>query len=107
MGYTIQQIKDMQGVVKSLLTKYAAYRDNDRKLVAHVWMMQVGGMDTMKEANLFDFMQTWVNNENLAMPDTITRARRKIQEEFPSLRGDKYTQRHSEELDVRNTINGR
>lgn len=105
MSYTIEQLKDMQSVVKTLLTKHAAYRDNDRKLVAHVWMIQIGGIDKMKEANLWDFMHTWVNNENLAMPDTITRARRKVQEEFPSLRGEKYTQRHSEGIDVRNAIN--
>ena len=107
MGYAVQQIKDMQGVVKDLLVKHDTYRDNDRKLVAHVWMLQVGGTDNMKEINLFDFMHTWVNNDNLVTPDTITRARRKVQEENPSLRGHKYNQRHSEELDVRNTINKR
>jgi hypothetical protein len=105
MGTTIIQIKDMQVVVKQLLETYPTYRDNDRKLVAHVWMMQVGGYRNMAYINLHSFMQQWVADDEIVMPDTVTRARRKIQQEYPHLRGENYSKRHMEKIDVQNKIN--
>lgn len=105
MGTTIIKIKDMQVVVKQLLELYPTYRDNDRKLVAHVWMMQVGGERNMSSIDLYSFMRQWVDNEDISTPDTITRARRKLQQEYPHLRGENYSKRHMEEVDVRNKIN--
>lgn len=105
MGTTIIKIKDMQVVVKQLLEMYPTYRDNDRKLVAHVWMMQVGGDRNMANIDLYSFMRQWVDNDEIVMPDTVTRARRKIQQIYPNLRGENYTIRHMEEVDVRNKIN--
>ena len=47
---------------------------------------------THREINLFYKV---IESGILSQPDTITRARRKVQEEVPSLRGDKYHKRHS------------
>jgi len=105
MGTTIIKIKDMQVVVKQLLEIYPTYRDNDRKLVAHVWMMQVGGDKNMSNIDLYSFMRQWVDDDNIVTPDTVTRARRKIQQEHAHLRGENYSKRHAEEIDVRNNIN--
>ncbi len=105
MGAAITKIKDMQVVVKELLEKYPTYRDNDRKLVAHVWMMQVGGERNMANIDLYSFMLQWVDNDDIVMPDTVTRARRKIQQEYAHLRGKTYSKRHAEEIEVRTNIN--
>jgi hypothetical protein len=44
-------------------------------------------------------------NGNLPSPDTITRARRKIQEKHPELRGVKYEEKQKFEKQVRENIN--
>ena len=51
-----------------------------------------------------DFLQIMVNG-NLPSPDTITRARRKIQEKHPELRGVNYVERQKLEKQVRENIN--
>jgi hypothetical protein len=50
-------------------------------------------------------MRQWVDNDEIVMPDTVTRARRKIQQEYAHLRGETYSKRHAEEFEVRNNIN--
>jgi hypothetical protein len=105
MCVTVIKINDMQVVVKQLLEMYPTYRDDDRKLVAHVWMMQVGGDREMANIDLYSFMKKWVDDDDIVSPDTITRARRKLQQLHPNLRGETYLKRHREETDVRNNIN--
>lgn len=105
MGTTITKIKDMQVVVKKLLETFPTYRDNDRKLVAHIWMIQMGGQVAMSNIDMYSFMRQWIDNEDIFNPDTITRARRKLQQEYAHLRGENYNKRHIEEVDVRQHIN--
>jgi hypothetical protein len=105
MSITLDKIKDMQKRVLSLLKRFPAYRDCDTKLVAHIWMEQIGGVDKMKEINLHDWMKMWIDNPNIASPDTIYRARRKIQENNADLRGEHYKLRKDQEKDVRGGIN--
>jgi hypothetical protein len=50
-------------------------------------------------------MQQWVADDEIVMPDTVTRARRKIQQEYPHLGGENYSKRHMEKIDVQNKIN--
>lgn len=104
MSIALNKIKDMQNRVESLLKRFPAYRDCDTKLVAHIWMEQVGGVERMKEINLHDWMKMWIDNPNIASPDTISRARRKIQECNPDLRGEHYKLRKDQEKDVRGGI---
>jgi hypothetical protein len=40
----------------------------------------------------------------LPQADIITRARRKVQEDFPNLRGELWEERHKSEKDVRKNI---
>lgn len=57
--------------VEKALATYPATRDNDRKLIIAVWWLQdINYQDNFKEFFL----------HKAIMPETITRARRKIQE---------------------------
>ena len=105
MSIALTKIKDMQKRVESLLKRFPAYRDCDTKLVAHIWMEQIGSVERMKEINLHDWMKMWIDNPNIASPETISRARRKIQESNADLRGDNYKLRKDQEKDVRGGIN--
>ena len=101
----INKIKEMQVVVEDLLHQYAHYRDSDTRIIAHIWMRQLGGLENMKSISLYDFFQLWIENKNIVAPDTITRSRRKVQEENPELRGELYYQRHQLKEEVKNNIN--
>ena len=100
----INKIKEMQVVVQDLLQQYEHYRDSDTRVIAHIWMRQLGGLENMKSISLYDFLQIWIENKNIVSPDTITRARRKVQEENVSLRGKSYKQRKEQSKKVRQNI---
>ena len=100
----IHKIKEMQVVVEDLLHQYSHYRDSDTRIIAHIWMRQLGGLENMKSISLYDFFQLWIENKNIVAPDTITRARRKVQEENVDLRGKTYKKRKEQSKDVKKNI---
>lgn len=99
------KIKKLKEEVYRILSQYPSYRDNDTKLVSHIWMEQLGGKTAMSEISLLDFCKKWIDNPDIASPDTITRARRLVQAEFIELRGKHYKERKVESENVRNLIN--
>tara|TARA_R100001510_G_C7489962_1_gene98211 strand:+ start:203 stop:562 length:360 start_codon:yes stop_codon:yes gene_type:complete len=86
-------IKDKAKRVEDILRKYPQSRDNDLDLIARYWYLEMRESD-MNDDQIKAFCQL-VKSGLISLPDTITRARRKIQEEIPALRGDKYNKRHS------------
>ena len=94
-------IKEKANKVEDILREYPESRDNDNELVAKYWHSELSAMRveqgrrfilTPREINLF---YNVIQSGMLSQADTITRARRKIQEEIPALRGEKYYKRHS------------
>jgi len=95
------QMHSVKGIVESLLATYPTYRDDDRKLFAHLWMLQIGGIEKMKEVSFYDFMKDYVADTKWYSPEHVSRLRRKVQEENPLLRGEKYAERKVTEQQVR------
>lgn len=89
----LQKIKNIQDVVKDALIRYPKYRDDDNKLVAYIWWKHLKNNNIPEDIIAIDFLQLYAKNE-LPQADAITRARRKIQEENPELRGELYKARH-------------
>ena len=94
-------IKEKANKVEDILREYPESRDNDNDLVAKYWNDELREMKfdqerdfilTHREIHLFYKV---IKSGILSQADTITRARRKIQEEIPALRGEKYHKRHS------------
>lgn len=103
-------IKEKIKTVEKILREIATTRDNDQELIAKYWHDELREMKfdqerdfilTHREINLFYKV---IESGILSQPDTITRARRKVQEEVPSLRGDKYHKRHSNDEKVKEEI---
>jgi len=103
-------IKEKANKVEDILREYPESRDNDNDLVAKYWNDELREMKfdqgtdfilTHREINL---IYKVIESGILSQPDTITRARRKVQEEVPSLRGDKYHKRHSNVEKVKEEI---
>ena len=86
-------IKDKAQNVEDILRKYPQSRDNDLDLIARYWYLEMRESD-ISDDQIKAFCHL-VKSGLISLPDTITRARRKIQEEIPTLRGEKYHKRHS------------
>lgn len=90
----MSKISSIYDLVTAQLRQAERYRDDDNLLVASIWWHELTKMG-LNGYNLstFDFM-TLYQQQKLTSADTITRARRKIQEENPELRGKSYRVRH-------------
>ncbi len=89
-------IKNKQELIVDLLTKYSHLRDDDYKLIATVWKMEVDDIHSMSAMDLLILMASG----GLSNPESIRRSRAKIQQEVESLRGEKYIERHRHQSDV-------
>ena len=98
-----KQITTKEGAVAAILAANPAARDDDRELIAAYWQRQQPNLFRFRSAEAV--LRALVNKE-LATPDDITRARRKVQAQRPELRGRSWYNRHAErEPEVRQNIN--
>lgn len=80
--------------------------DSDSLLCAIIWYKQY---EAIKHAfvdpdDYITFLRRLINKE-LFTPESITRARRKLQELYPELRGKTYFKRKRKQTEVKNYIN--
>jgi len=99
-----KSIADISALTLKILTEDERTRDDDQLLCAMIWSRLAikQGHDVRKET-AYNFLLLYVENK-LVSADTITRARRKIQEERPSLRGKKYVERQKKQAQVINEL---
>jgi len=96
----INEIKSIKNSVKSLLENYPHLRDSDLKLTANIWYSQLSN----KNITAIEFLKE-VSEGNLIDPQSISRCRRKIQEQNPELRGNYYNVRQVLENEMRSNVN--
>lgn len=91
-------------VVKQMLSDHVALRDDDNALIANIWAreLQQQGFN-IKEMRGFEFLASLAMGR-LTSSESITRMRRKLQSEFPSLRGEVYEKRHEEAVNVQKEL---
>jgi len=82
-----QSIKNTKEKVKHILTSYESTRDSDMKLLSIFWMTE------QKEIFTESFLK---NLHRLTPAESIMRCRRKLQEQYPNLRGNRYQERQAE-----------
>lgn len=97
------QMKTLKDRVRDMLMRYPQYRDNDYKLMAHVWMIEMGGQEDCRNRTAMDFLQTY-SKGTLSHAESIRRMRQKIQEQNPDLRGDKWQERSDMQQTIRMKI---
>ena len=91
---SIIKVKDK---VEYLLENYPIFRDDDNKLIARIWHSESNAVD--KKGFLLDF-----GNGKYSSPEAIRRARQKLQEHNPHLRGKLYSKRHGNGKTVKSGI---
>mgnify|MGYP003343568951 CR=1 FL=1 len=90
--------------VKALLEKDEMYRESDEKLVCRIWNNELADMKfDSRTMSSFEFFRIYVNG-NITTADVITRARRKVQEKHPELRGNNYNQRQQNQTEVKEEL---
>jgi len=81
-------------IVQRLLEEQPALRDNDNLLMSTIWKEQ---------SNILNFFQR-LERGKLHSPETIRRARQKLQEDFPHLRGELYEVRQKRQDKVKKEL---
>jgi len=102
----INKIKRALPVVKKYLEMDEKLRDSDNKLVCRIWNNFLWEKEiNCKELSAYALL-CLVATDELPSFESISRARRKIQEQHPELRGKNYKQRKNEQLTTRTNIKG-
>lgn len=96
---SVLKIKD---IVKQTLTVFPETRDNDNLLILKVWKWQDKDLLDSK-FTFWDFAVKFQADFYSPMY-SITRARRKLQELNPELRGEKWLKRHEHEETVKEEL---
>lgn len=79
--------------VYAILTDNADARDDDKILIVEIWSKESKAKDIQ---GLFKELM----EGSISFPDTLTRMRRKLQEEHPALRGKMWDMRHNMEGNI-------
>jgi len=80
-------------IVKDLLIKSPKLRDDDMRLMANIWLQEIGGTAIAYQMNGYEMLSK-IATGMVTSPESIRRCRQKIQELYPDLRGKSYYARH-------------
>jgi spermidine/putrescine-binding protein len=103
---SIKSIKSVMPHVKALLTKHHELRDSDDKLIALVWhneALNILGVDALNKVTGWDLLKL-VYEGKLTSPESIRRARQKIQQIDPNFRGSNYVARHIKKMKIKTEL---
>lgn len=100
----MSQIKIVFDRVRTLLEKSPKYRDSDQLLVARMWWeeLQAQGIESDK-ITAQEFMEMYRDGK-ITSSDSISRARRKVNEELPNTKGLSYKPRKIKEEEIKQEI---
>ena len=93
-------MKNMLDKVVNLLTEHPSLRDSDERLTANIWYNHTKNID---EIDAITLLSRFAEGK-LPSYESISRCRRKIQEEKPELRGKKWAKRHSKQKIIKEQI---
>ena len=99
-----KKVVSLSEKVEILLTRFPELRDDDKLLVTKMWFFEMKKLNLEpKTAPISLFLELYKQGQ-LSNADIVTRARSKVQELYPELRGKVWDERHKEGDDTRLTI---
>tara|TARA_R110000764_G_scaffold122094_2_gene209694 strand:+ start:666 stop:977 length:312 start_codon:yes stop_codon:yes gene_type:complete len=79
--------------VKFWLEQYPSLKDDDNRLCANIWAEEITHIEGITQGTpIVEFLMLY-SKSKLTSAHSIERMRRKLQEEYPELRGKKYNLR--------------
>jgi len=103
MKKPLLMISQCAKIVKELLKTSPKLKDNDQQLVANVWYVQARDKHDMDKMTAKEFLHELARGKIMSS-ESITRCRRKLQEEHTYLRGEKWAERHRIQKDVKEEL---
>ena len=105
MSYTIEQMREIQRHVYALLRSHPELRDNDELLIMYVedWK---GYAELVRSHVGMAYLipQKTIIKRKLVPFSTISRLRRKLQEQYPELRSERYEHKHETAEEMRKNM---
>jgi len=98
----LKSFKHQKPVVIMWLENHPPTRDSDTKLIANIWAHTIG-VQNLETVTARQMLQMFVDG-TLPSAETISRCRRKVQEEMPHLRGKTYNERQNRSEILRTEI---
>lgn len=92
----MKDIRTIKEIVENVLNTYPETKDNDALLVIKTWEIELKANYTtnIENISLNQFFKVYLEGK-VSNHESITRARRKLQEAIPELRGANYNLRHN------------
>ena len=78
--------------VEIFIKKHKALRDSDERLMANIWAKYIGDIDFLNATDILSML----SKSELPSYESISRCRRKLQQECPELRGSKWEDRQGQ-----------
>ena len=99
----------VKDIVEQLLVKKESVRDDNKKLVANIWLRELKELaikngKSIESVSARSFLEILANNE-LSDYESITRVSRSLQEKYPIYRGKKYKHRLENQELVKEQLN--
>jgi len=98
------RIRKSKDIVEKLLTEQPHLRDDDNKLLASVWYIQIKQMEGQPMQMSGSDVLSLIAHKKLANAESVRRSRAKLQEINPELRGEIYASRHKHQKDVKDEL---
>lgn len=93
----VEILNTKEKVIK-LLTRKPHLRDDDQKLIANIWNIELSENGiTPNTITGFTLLTIFSEGNVMSNPESIRRCRQKAQEELPNLRGNNWAARHKNE----------
>jgi hypothetical protein len=96
--------QDIKDIVIKLLTEKTQMRDNDEYLVAWIWKLELESKGFPTPNTPSQLFLKMLAEGQFTSSESITRMRRKVQEEFKELRGEKYAKRQANQTQVKKQL---
>lgn len=97
-------VKKLREKIIEIFRKYPSYRDDDLKLISYIWYYQLKKMNyDPDKITAMQFLKLH-SEDKIANSESITRCRRKIQEDIPELRGKLWKPRHRNENKIKGDL---
>ena len=96
----MKQLFSVIDEVEKFLTKYPVLRDDDEKLMANMWYKRIPNVLDQSALSVLGMLA----NKKLPSYESISRCRRKLQEEDPNLRGKEYNLRHKRTEEIKEEV---
>ena len=104
------KINTVKKKVAEIMTLKPESRDNDFYLMYWIWRNEFHSVNkehnielNFDKANILSILGL-LKDKKLSHPSGIMRARRKLQEEYPKLRGNVWEARHAEQAEVKKDL---